>query len=396
MATPQPGGNARALSYREDFLVTGAVAAAPRTALAPLERIKLVLQTEPALRRHGNALCDDMLRGTNSASSSATSLRGAVACARLLYRRDGILGFWRGNVIGCARYAPTQAVAISFKDTFHKLFGRDRRRDGFGIWATGQLMEGAVAGVVAQCVGHPFDFARTRLACDINRVAEATAMDVAGQRYGARQFGGGGGSRQVLVSTLQAPGQGVGALYRGFTAGCMHAIVHRAVLLGGFGIATETDLGAAPLQRLALAAAPVVVAATATSSLSESQEDTLLRAAALAEQLLIGWGIAAVATLAAHPLDTLKHRAMLIPMDRSRPHGAVALAQTVLREEGLRGFFRAGGLNVARCLGTGAVLAAVDPARAAYVRWRGADDVAFGPTARSKYIQKRNFNDWKY
>ena len=362
------------------------------------------------MRRHGNSLCDTMRGG----SGAPPAFRGAMDCARFLIRRDGVAGLWRGNFAGVARYVPTQAVALSFKDTFSKLFGRDRRRDGFTLWATGQLMEGAVAGTVAQCVGHPFDFVRTRLACDVSRTAEATATDAAGRRYGGREFAG-GRSAQVVVQTLQAPGGqgGVAALYRGFTAACLHAAVHRGALLGGFAVATETNwldpvvpaaaAAVAPLLAPAVAAADAAAAKhhplpTLSSAADDAGTAPAPRAAVLAAyQLVVGWGAAAVATWVAHPLDTLKTRAMLVPMDRSRPHGAVALAGAILREEGLRrGLFRGASLNVVRCFATGAVLAAADPARAAYVRWRGADDSDFGAAARSRTVARRSFNEWKF
>merc|ERR1712039_1105941 len=75
---------------------------------APIERIKLVVQTQDA---------NPKIR-----SGEVPRYTGIVDCGMRIYKEQGMKRFWDGNFTNCIRYFPTQAFNLAFKDTFKKMF----------------------------------------------------------------------------------------------------------------------------------------------------------------------------------------------------------------------------------------------------------------------------------
>ena len=82
-----------------DFVAGGISAAVSKTVVAPLERVKMLLQIQDA---HKGIAADQ-------------KYKGVVDCFVRVNKEQGFLSFWRGNVVNVIRYFPTQALNFAFK-----------------------------------------------------------------------------------------------------------------------------------------------------------------------------------------------------------------------------------------------------------------------------------------
>lgn len=146
----------------------GVSAAVAKTAAAPIERIKLLVQNQGEMLKSGRL---------------ATPYKGIVDCATRTYADEGLVSFWRGNTANVIRYFPTQALNFAFKDYYKSLFSFDQKRDGYAMWMAGNLASGGAAGATSLLFVYSLDYARTRLAADNKAAAK-------GGVQGERQFNG--------------------------------------------------------------------------------------------------------------------------------------------------------------------------------------------------------------
>jgi solute carrier family 25 (adenine nucleotide translocator) protein 4/5/6/31 len=83
------------VNYAQEFALElalgGLSAAVSKSMVAPLERVKLLMQTRTGYYKN------------------------VWACIGTTYQQDGLLQFWRGNASNIARYFPTQALNFAFK-----------------------------------------------------------------------------------------------------------------------------------------------------------------------------------------------------------------------------------------------------------------------------------------
>lgn len=81
-----------------DFMMGGMAAVISKSAAAPIERVKLLLQNQGELLKRGQ------LR---------TPYTGLGDCFKRILREEGLLAFWRGNQANVIRYFPTQVIYTS-------------------------------------------------------------------------------------------------------------------------------------------------------------------------------------------------------------------------------------------------------------------------------------------
>jgi len=184
-----------------DFVLGGVSAAVSKTAVAPIERIKLLLQTQDA----------------NVKITGDKKYKGIVDCLVRVPKEEGFGAFWRGNLANVIRYFPTQALNFAFKDTYKKVFCPYSPKTDFWKFFFGNLASGGAAGATSLMVVYPLDFARTRLAADVGKGAAD------------RQFTG-------LVDCLGKirKSDGMKGLYQGFGVSVLGIIVYRACYFGGY------------------------------------------------------------------------------------------------------------------------------------------------------------------
>lgn len=188
------------VSFAKDFLAGGIAAAISKTAVAPIERVKLLLQVQATSRQ----------------ITVDQQYKGMVDCFVRIPKEQGFLSFWRGNLANVIRYFPTQALNFAFKDKYKQVFlgGVDKKTQFWKFFA-GNLASGGAAGATSLCFVYPLDFARTRLAADVGKGMEA------------REFKGLG---DCLVKITKA--DGIGGLYRGFFVSVQGIIIYRAAFFG--------------------------------------------------------------------------------------------------------------------------------------------------------------------
>ena len=97
-----------AIAFIKDFAAGGVSGAIAKTATAPIERVKLIIQTQDA--------------NPDIMSGKVKRYSGIGDCFTRVAAEQGVGAFWRGNFTNCIRYFPTQAFNLAFKDTFKKMF----------------------------------------------------------------------------------------------------------------------------------------------------------------------------------------------------------------------------------------------------------------------------------
>jgi len=187
------------VAFMKDFLAGGIAAGVSKTIVAPIERVKLLLQVQAVSKQ----------------LTEAQKYKGIVDCFVRIPKEQGFMAFWRGNLANVIRYFPTQALNFAFKDKYKQIFlaGVDKKKDFWKFFA-GNLASGGAAGATSLCFVYPLDFARTRLAADVGK----------GE---AREFTGLG---NCLVKIFKA--DGLKGLYRGFGVSVQGIIIYRAAFFG--------------------------------------------------------------------------------------------------------------------------------------------------------------------
>lgn len=192
-----------ATSFAKDFIAGGISAAISKTAVAPIERVKLLLQVQHASKQitEDQRYKGDFIFNVIWFYLISTLFLGIIDAFVRIPREQGFISLWRGNLANVIRYFPTQALNFAFKDKFKQLFldGVDKKKQ-FWRYFAGNLASGGAAGASSLCFVYPLDFARTRLAADI------------GKGPGERQFKGLG---DCLVKVFKS--DGLIGLYRGFS-----------------------------------------------------------------------------------------------------------------------------------------------------------------------------------
>ena len=130
-----------------NFLAGGLSGIVAKTVCAPIERVKLLIQTDFENEKIGERY------------------KGIWDCFSRCIKEEGVLSLWRGNGVNVIRYFPTQALNFSFKDYFGKLFKPNKDASYLRIIAT-NIISGGLAGCCSTVFVYPLDFARTRLGVD--------------------------------------------------------------------------------------------------------------------------------------------------------------------------------------------------------------------------------------
>jgi len=287
-----------------DFAIGGVSGAITKTAMNPIERVKMIMQTQDSDPR---VISGEMKRYT-----------GVGNCFSRVYAEQGLASFWNGNFANVLRYAPQQGSALAFNDALKSVFPKVDPKKNLMQSLFNNLMSGGTAGAAAMVLAYPLDFARTRL-----------ATQVADSVTGIKPFAG---TWDCITKTVKS--QGVGGLYRGTEVGVAGAFVYRAGQLGLFG----TIMGLNPLKD-----DKGIVGAVAA-----------FFAATLARSAILPFN---------YPFDTVRRRLMLEsdkpPADRLY-RGAFHCAGEIMKNEGLAGMYKGLGPEFFRGMGGSVVIVAYD------------------------------------
>ncbi|KAL5046225.1 hypothetical protein BDW71DRAFT_207588 [Aspergillus fruticulosus] len=282
-----------------DFLMGGVSAAVSKTAAAPIERVKLLIQTQ-----------DEMLRS----GRLDRKYNGLMDCFRRTTQAEGVVSLWRGNTANVIRYFPTQALNFAFRDTYKSMFSYKKDRDGYAKWMAGNLASGGMAGATSLLFVYSLDYARTRLAND----AKST------KGGGERQFNG---LIDVYKKTLAS--DGIVGLYRGFGPSVLGIVVYRGLYFGMYD-----------------SLKPVVLTGALEGSFLVS--------------FLLGWGVTTGAGIASYPLDTVRRRMMMTSGEAVKYSSSFDAFRQIVAREGVKSLFKGAGANILRGVAGAGVLSIYD------------------------------------
>jgi len=286
--------------FMVDFLMGGVAAAVSKTAAAPIERVKLLIQNQ-----------DEMLK----AGRLDRKYDGIAECFSRTAKNEGVMSLWRGNTANVIRYFPTQALNFAFRDTYKSMFAFKKERDGYAKWMAGNLASGGAAGATSLLFVYSLDYARTRLANDAKSAAKGG---------GGRQFNG---LVDVYRKTLAS--DGIAGLYRGFGPSVLGIVVYRGLYFGMYD-SLKPVLLVGPLEGSFLAS------------------------------FLLGWGVTTGAGIASYPLDTIRRRMMMTSGEAVKYNGSMDAARKIFAAEGIRSFFKGAGANILRGVAGAGVLSIYD------------------------------------
>merc|ERR1711939_907351 len=105
---PSLMSNEGVLGFLTNFALGGVSGAIAKTCTAPIERVKLLIQTQDA--------------NPKIISGEVSRYTGIIDCFKRVANEQGVAAFWRGNMTNIIRYFPTQAFNFAFKDSIKTLF----------------------------------------------------------------------------------------------------------------------------------------------------------------------------------------------------------------------------------------------------------------------------------
>lgn len=282
-------------TFALDFLLGGVSAAISKTAVAPIERVKLLLQVQ----------------ASNPQIKPEDRYTGIANCFSRVSREQGFASLWRGNLANVIRYFPTQALNFAFKDAIKAVFMTGVTPKDKLKFAASNIAAGSAAGAASLCFVYPLDFARTRLGADVGKGSN-------------RQFNG---LVHCLSSILKS--DGLIGLYRGFLVSIQGIVVYRGAFFGLFDtLKAYVPKNLTGWQRIGTTWA---VAQTVT----------------------------AVAGVLSYPFDTVRRRMMMQSGRKDKPkeyRNTLDCWYKIARNEGVGAFFRGALSNVLRGAGGAIVL----------------------------------------
>ena len=193
-------GHAAALGFSGGL--AGGIA---KTAVAPLERVKLLMQTGES--------------------------QGVTVTLRKVVHHEGFGALWRGNTVNVMRMVPSKCVLLSCSDLYKDALGLTH----MSAFAQGGIA-GAFAGATAALCTYPLDLARTRMAGMLHSGGMASTQH---------------GALATLVNIYQ--NEGVRALYRGASPTVLGALPYEGIKFGTYDLlkrhARPLPSGSAPGER---------------------------------------------------------------------------------------------------------------------------------------------------
>jgi len=304
------GGSAKKggpkLAFWEDFMLAGVAAGVSKTAAAPIERVKLLVQNQGEMLKSGRL---------------KEPYKGIVDCARRVMMEEGVVSFWRGNMANVIRYFPTQALNFAIKPVVSRMFDI-KKSDGYWAFFAANIVSGGMAGIGSLFFVYSLDFVRTRLANDKK----------AAKGGGERQFNG---MLDVYKKIIQT--DGIFGLYRGFVISAVGIFIYRGLYFGLYD----------SLKPLIPADASGFVA-----------------------NFFLGWGVTNLAGLASYPIDTIRRRMMMTSGESTKYRSSMHAAADIYQKEGTLSFFKGAGANILRGIAGAGVLSGFDLFQDWYIELR--------------------------
>ncbi|XP_070544250.1 solute carrier family 25 member 16-like [Ptychodera flava] len=274
--------------FIKSFVSGGISGMTSKTAIAPLERLKILLQ---AHNKHYKQF-------------------GVFSGLLAVYKREGFLGFYKGNGAMMVRIFPYDSIKFMSYEQYKKLTAHYLGPKSHA----GKLMNGALAGVTAVSCTYPLDMIRARLAFQVTGEHIYTGIIDA-------------------IKTIVRKEGGIKALYRGYTPTILGMIPYGALSFYTF----------ENMKYICLTYAPNIL-----GKRSAATDEIVLRVPA---SLLCGALGGAIAQTISFPLDVSRRRmqlAMVLP-DSKDFSNVFRTLRTVYRQNGIvKGLYRGLSINYLR------------------------------------------------
>jgi solute carrier family 25 (adenine nucleotide translocator) protein 4/5/6/31 len=350
-----------------DALAGASAGAVAKTAVAPVERVKLLMQ----LRGSITNVSPSSLSLSSSSSSTMPMQVPTTAwnVAKSIYYQEGILAFWRGNTPNVVRQGGAAALNFMLMDWYKAAIApimnlslslpskrphplREKRRK-----ILSSFLSGGLAGGTTTTFLYPIEFLRTRLALDVGSSSSTSSSTSSssssstsltssskmgnknGEKICTRMYPR--GMRDVFCIIYNK--DGVRGLYQGYGIALSGVVLYRALHLGGFD-ACKTEL----LYRKSL-----------SSSSSSSVNETIT----MYERFAIAQIVSIVAGTICYPIDSVRRRLMMqagVPCNQRRYNNSIHAFRRIYMEEGMKGFYLGIGPNLFRSVGGALLLVAYD------------------------------------
>jgi solute carrier family 25 (adenine nucleotide translocator) protein 4/5/6/31 len=301
-------------AFLQDLALGGTSGVIAKTACAPLERVKILLQV-------------------GQSNVGAPQYNGMMDALVRVRREQGVLALWRGNLSNCMRYFPTQAMNFAFKEKYQKLFVRPKEEVGFARWFAGFLAAGGAAGATALTVSYPLEFTYTRLAADTGSAHGAPAAVGSGAQR-QRQYTG-------LVDCLQktVKSDGIRGIYRGYGPSVAGIIVYRA---GYFGLYDFSKVYVMPLLNI-------------------GQGEHAHSYGAMATKFGLALTIDIFSAVVAYPLDTVRRNMMMMSGRADKTYTtSLGCFKHIMATGGVQLLYKGVFANSVRAIGSALVLVIYD------------------------------------
>jgi solute carrier family 25 (mitochondrial adenine nucleotide translocator), member 4/5/6/31 len=307
--------------------VAGAGAGAfSKTMMAPIERIKLILQLQGSLKNHQHY----------------NPHQNARQVAYHVYKEEGIVAFWRGNLPNVLRTAGQAALNFALMDHYKQVVNRtlpvilpnkfsSEEESQRAKKLASSFLSGGLAGGTATTILYPVEFLRTRLAMD------------QGRSLAARQYSGMG---DVLYKTVVS--DGVRGVYQGYGIALWGSVLYRLLHLGGYD---------------ALKSEWLLIKNSNAVSTSVGE---LTQQYSWAERFTLAQLVSLTAGTICYPIDSVRRRLMMQAGKAKEARlyrNSIHCFQKVFREEGFRGFYLGLAPNLVRSIGGALMLVAYDEFR---------------------------------
>lgn len=260
-------------TFLSNFMISSISGGFSKTISAPIERVKLLLQNQFIL---------DTLEN---------KYKGNVDCFARIYKEQGFLAYWRGNMSNIVRYAPNFALNYSLKEFFKKKLSKPI--------TTAQklyhnILSASLAGGLSIIVTYPLDFARTRMGVDIHKKG-------AGKEYKSIY--------DCIHSNYKI--DGVKGIYAGFFITFIGSIIYRGLMFGLHDSKTSSGI--------------------------------------FIYDFLLSCGTTAIAGIFTLPFDTVRRRMMIETGKVSKKYTSYSKAIILIfNQEGFMGFSKGGTANFFR------------------------------------------------
>ena len=286
-------------SFPVNLCAAGTTGAISTTFAAPLERVKLLIQTQDANPR--------------IISGEVPRYTGIVNCFMRVAREQGYGAFWRGNTVNVIRKLPVfwGGFPFALKDVFRGWFHSSNQNPPAPTLAT-NMAAGAMAGVGPLAACRPLDYVRFCLASDI--------------RSGNSQFNG---VADCLTKIVRQGG--FLSMYAGFVPQALKSGCFRGLQFGLYDTLKELTPN--------------------------------IWGVSFASKYLVAHATSMCGLVVTYPYDTVRRRLMMQaekPKEQWLYNGTLDCAVKIVKDEGVGAMFKGFAANVLRTLGGALVLVGYD------------------------------------